>query len=178
MDPAVISGSRTAIHQWMVAEWLTCTPMGEQENDMTSKLDVVKAWNESGDMEESLAYLSDDFQNVDQDGNVLMDKEGYAGLGHMLFASFTGFEFVRSDLHEEGNAVIMSGHFEGTHTSDLDLSAMGVGVIPASGKKIVWPEARVKITVEGDKIVREEPYGDSGGMEAFLAPLGVGQPAE
>jgi hypothetical protein len=48
---------------------------------------------------------------------------------------------------------------------------LGAGVIPASGKKIVWPEVNVKVTVEGDKIVREEPYGEGGGIEAFVAGL-------
>jgi hypothetical protein len=65
----------------------------------------------------------------------------------------------------------MTGHFEGTFKADLDLSALGAGVIPASGKKIVWPEVNVKVTVEGDKIVREEPYGEGGGIEAFVAGL-------
>ena len=69
--------------------------------------------------------------------------------------------------------MIVSGHFEGTHTGDLDLSAMGMGVIPASGKKIVWPEASNEFKVDGDQIVSIKPYGDSGGMEAFLAALGV-----
>jgi hypothetical protein len=72
----------------------------------------------------------------------------------------------------------MSGHFEGTHTGDLDLSAIGIGVIPASGKKIVWPEASEKITVEGDKIIRMEPYAGASGMQAWLAALGVELPSE
>ncbi len=67
----------------------------------------------------------------------------------------------------------MQGHFEGTHTGDLDMSPLGVGVIPASGKHIVWPDADVKITVEGGKIVQEEPHGDYRGLAAFLEPLGV-----
>jgi hypothetical protein len=44
---------------------------------------------------------------------------------------------VLKGLREESDFVIMSGHFEGTHTSDLDLSAMDIGIIPASVKKIV-----------------------------------------
>jgi predicted ester cyclase len=165
--------SRTAGHARVAAEWLNCTPEGEQESDMTSNLDVIKAWRAvpSGDLEASAAYLSDDFQNVDKDGKVLMDKEGYIGMGHMLRASLPDFEFVHTALREEGDFVIMTGHFEGTLTGDLDMSTMGLGVIPASGNKIVWPEVSVKITVEGDKIAKEEPYGESGGMEAFLAPL-------
>jgi predicted ester cyclase len=146
---------------------------------MTSKLDVIKAWRAvpAADHEASAAYLSEDFLNVDTDGSVLMNKEGYIGMGHMLRASFPDFEFVHSALREEGDFVIMTGHFEGTFSSDLDMSAMGVGIIPSSGKKTVWPEVIVKITVEGDKITKEEPYGESGGMAAFLAPLGVKTPS-
>jgi predicted ester cyclase len=147
---------------------------------MTSNLDVVNAWRAvpAADVEASAAFLSDDFQNVDEDGNVVMDKESYIGMGHMLRASLPDFEFVHTALREEGDFVIMTGHFEGTLTNDLDMSAMGAGVIPASGKKIVWSEVSVKIVVEDEKIVREEPYGESGGIGAFLAPLGVKPPSE
>jgi predicted ester cyclase len=140
---------------------------------MTSNLDVVKAWTSvpHGNIEEANAYISDDFQNVDTDGNVLMDKEAFIGMGHMLRSSLPDFEFVRTNLREEGDFVIMTGHFKGTFINDLDLSALGAGVIPASGKKLVWSEVSAKVTVEGGKIVREEPYGEGGGMEAFLAPL-------
>jgi predicted ester cyclase len=144
---------------------------------MTNKLDVVKAYNDTEDLNASRAYLSDDFQSVDKDGKVVMNKEAYIGMGHMLLASLPDFRFVRSDLRQEGDYVIMTGHFQGTHKADLDLSAMGLGVIPASGKEIVWPEVSVKFTVEGGKIVREEPYGELDGMKAFLMGLGVGLPS-
>jgi predicted ester cyclase len=158
----------------------SCAYVLPKENDMTSKLDVVRtyinaAWTNppSSNMEASATYLSDDFQSLDEDGNVAMNKEAYIGMVQLLFAAFKDFKWVRSDLRQEGDSVIMSGHFEGTHTSDLDLSAMGLGVIPARGKMIVWPEASVEYKVEGDKIVSEKAYGDSGGMESFLAALGV-----
>jgi hypothetical protein len=146
---------------------------------MTSKLDVAKAWTEvpSGDFEAEAAYLSDDFQFVDKDDNVLMNKETWIGMGQLLLASFENWDYVVTDLRQEGDFVIMTGHFQGKHTADLDLSAMGIGVIPASGKEIVWPDESSKITIEGDKIVRLEPHGDSGGMETFLAGLGVEQPS-
>lgn len=151
---------------------------------MNSKLEVVRtfldsAWaNPPSSLREvSATTLSDDFQNVDEDGNVVMDKEAYIGMGQLLFTAFKDFKWVLRELREVDDGVLMSGHFEGTHTGDLDLSAMGMGVIPASGKKIVWSEAIVKWGVEGDKIVREEPYGGATGIEAFLAPLGVTLPS-
>ncbi len=140
---------------------------------MTSNLDVVKAWTDMppGNLEESAAYLSDDFQNVDEEGNVILDKAGWIGMGQMLYGSLPDIKYVRTSLRQEGDLVIMTGHFEGTFEHDLDLSAMGAGVIPASGKKIVWPDTSSKFMVEGDKIIKEKPYGEGGSMEAFLAQL-------
>jgi hypothetical protein len=145
---------------------------------MNSKIDVIKAWvdeswsNPPASIKEAgEKYFSDDFQNIDQDGNVAANKDAYIGIGLASAASFTGFRAVISELQEVSDGVIVTNHFEGTHTSDLDLSAMGVGVIPASGKKIVWPDFKSKFTVEGDKITGIHEI--TGGFEAFLAPLGV-----
>lgn len=151
---------------------------------MTSKLEVVRnyldaAWSNppSSNVEASMATYSDDFANLDEDGKVLMDKEAYIGMGRLMFSAFDDFRWVLGDLREDDDGVIMSGHFEGTHTGDLDLSAMGIGVIPASGKKIVWPEATIKWRVRGDKIISLQPYGGASGLEGFLAPLGVNPPS-
>jgi hypothetical protein len=159
-----------------------CSPKDEQESDMTSKIDVVSAYTDfigvGGDFEGIAAYLSDDFENFDKDGNVVLTKESILAMGRMISASFTDYGFVLNDLREEGDFVIMTGHFEGTFMSDLDLSIMGIGVVPASGEKIVWPEASAKLTVESDKIVKMEPYAGAAGLQAFLAVLGVEPPSD
>ena len=149
---------------------------------MTSKLDIVRTYAEligvGGDFEAAMAYLSDDFQNFDKDGNVALDKEGILGLARMIGAAFTDYGFLLTTVQDKGDFIIMTGHFEGTHTADLDLSAMGLGIVPASGKKIVWSEASSKLTVEGDKIVRMAPYAGAAGLKAFLAALGVELPTK
>jgi predicted ester cyclase len=149
---------------------------------MSSKLDFARAYTEvigvGGDSDAIEGFLSDDFQNFDKDGNVALTKEGLRNMGRMMQAAFTDYGFVLSELREEGDFIIMTGHFEGTHSGDLDLSAMGIGVIPARGKKIVWPKASAKLSIEGDKIVRMEPYAGAAGLKAFLAALGVELPSE
>ncbi len=149
---------------------------------MGSNLDFLRAYFEeawanppASIMEAAKTHLSDDFQNLDQDGNVLANKEAYLGQGQLLFAAFKDLNYVYSDLRAEGDDVIVTGHWKGTHTGDLDLSALGMGVVPASGKEIVWPEGSSKWKFEGDKIVSIQEI--TGGMESLLAPLGVKLPS-
>ncbi len=149
---------------------------------MSHKTDVVREYAESigigGNREAVANYFSDDFQMLDKDGNFVMNKEMLLASMRQVNHAFTDYGFVLNDVSEEGDFVIMSGHFEGTHTGDLDLSATGIGVIPASGKKIVWSEASEKVSLEGDKIIRMEPYAGASGMQAWLAALGVELPSE
>jgi hypothetical protein len=154
----------------------------EGEQIMNSKMEVAIAWAAAaalgGDIDAAANLLSDDFQNLDQDGNVALTKDGILNLGRMMHAAFTDYGFVVTELSEAGDYVIITGHNEGVHTADLDLSAMGLGILPASGKKIVWkkivwPEASAKLTFVGDKIKRLEPYAGPAGLKAFLSALGI-----
>ena len=154
----------------------------EEIERVTSKLDTAQAYVDlisvGGDFEKAITdYMSDDFENLDKDGDVALTKDQLLGMTRMLGPSFTGYGFVSADLREEDDYVIMTGHFEGTHTGDLDLSAMGLGVIPASGEKIVWPEASAKLTIEDSKIVRMEPHAGAAGLKAWLAALGIDTPS-
>ena len=144
---------------------------------MNSKMEVAKAWAAAVAPGSNIGFdaaanlLADDFQNLDQDGNGALNKDGLLNLGRTMQAAFTDYGFVVSELSEEGDAIIIIGHNEGVHTGDLDLSAMGLGVIPASGKKIVWLAASAKLTIAGDQIKRMEPYAGPAGLKAFLAGL-------
>jgi hypothetical protein len=146
-----------------------------------AKVDVVKAWAEASNAnppastaEASQKYLADDFHNLDKDGKPIMDKQAFTGMGTVLYNAFDGFKMTSENFREEGDGVVWDFHAEGTFSKDLDLSAMGMGVIKATGKKLTWPTASSKAMVEGDKITAIHDV--SGGMEWFLAPLGVKPP--
>ena len=151
---------------------------------MGSSLDVWKTYQEkawanppASLFETEDEYFAKDFKNLAIDGSVVADKATYIGMGHVLFNSFSGLNYVMSDLREEGDEVYMTGHFEGTFTNDLDLSAMGAGVVPASGKKVIWPENTIRIKVAGGKIVSIQDTDENSGIEAFLRLLGVEMPS-
>lgn len=149
---------------------------------MTSKADVIRKLNEeswanppSSTVEAAEKYYSDDFQGLDKDGNVMSDKAAIVGMTHLLLNAFKDFKGVVHDISEEGDGVILTFHFEGTHTGDFDLSAMGLGVIPASGKRVVTPESKTRFMVEGGQIVSSQPI--SGGFESLLAGIGAVLPS-
>ena len=155
-----------------------------KESDMGSKVDFYKkfldeSWANppASITEASEKYLSADFKNFDEAGNVLMDRQTYIGMGTLLFDSFKDFKFIYSDISEVDDGVIVTGHFEGTHTGDLDLSAMGLGTVKASGKKVVWKDTKNKFAIEGDKFVSITGLGGDAGFGWFLEPLGVKLPS-
>jgi len=157
------------------------TASGE-EQIVNTKMEVAKAWEAAfapGSEIDTIAnLLSDDFQNLDQDGNVALTKEGFLNFARMIRAAFTDHGFVITKLLEGGDYIIITGHNEGVHTADLDLSAMGLGILPASGKKIVWPEVSSKLTIVGNKVKRLEPHAGPAGLKAFLLALGIELPPD
>lgn len=146
---------------------------------MSSKSDVVRMWHDkswtnppSSFIEANEMYLSDDFQGLDKNGNVTGTKAAMNAMSQILFSSFEGFKGVTHDFQEAADGgVIMTFHFEGKHTEDLDLSAMGLGVIPATGKSFITPKSKTKFIVEGDQIVSSQAI--SGGFDFVLAAIGA-----
>jgi len=146
---------------------------------MSSKTDVIKMWHQeswknppSSVISANEKYFSDDFQSLDIDGNFRGDKAGMNATAQHIYNAFSGFKGVLHDVQEEADgSVTMTFHFEGTHSDDLDLSAMGMGVIPASGKSFVTPKSKSKFYVEDGQIVSSQPI--SGGFEYILAELGA-----
>ena len=148
---------------------------------MGSKLDVVQgyydnAWsNPPASLSDAIdKYYSDDFQTVDSDGNVLMNKPMLKGMSLLMVAAFEGLKAVVDEIREVDEGVYMKFHFEGKFTNDFDLSSLEIGVIPATGEYVVWPSAATIWVVAGDQIVGEKPQQE--GMDWFLSPLGVTLP--
>lgn len=145
---------------------------------MTSKIEVMEKWHEeswanppSSIVQAAEKFFSDDFKSLDKDGNVISGKAEFVASNKQLMEAFKDFKGVVHDISEEGDSVILTFHFEGTHTGDFDLSAMGLGVIPATGKKVVTPESKTRFMIEGDQIVSSQPI--SGGFESLLVGIGA-----
>ncbi len=140
-----------------------------------AKIDVVRDFlTAEMDLDRADRVLSDDFEWEDSTGQT-QGKAAYLGMGHGMMAAFPDIDFIVDEIHEEDDGVIVTGHWKGTFENDFDLSALGVGVIPATGNVITWPPSTSRWAVEGDHITRAEEVatGPDVGLAGFLKPLGV-----
>jgi predicted ester cyclase len=142
-----------------------------------NKIEIVKkAFSFDTPPEEQKEYLSDDYQFVDSVGSPPEDKEAWFGMGQLMRASIPDIVFIFDEIHQEGEDVVFSGHFTGTFKHDMDLSAMNIGVIPATGKVLNIPGGTNRISFTGDKISKNHNLdtGPTAGMAGFLAAFGAG----
>jgi hypothetical protein len=142
-----------------------------------NKIEIVKkAFSYDTSPEAQREYLSDGYQFVDSVGSPPMDKEAWFGMGKLMQASIPDVDFIIDEIHQEGEDVFLTGHFTGTFKHDLDLSAMNMGVIPATGKALNIPGGTSRISFAGDKISRNQNLytGPNAGMAGFLAAFKAG----
>jgi predicted ester cyclase len=136
-----------------------------------NKTEIVKAAFNMGDPEEQKKYYSDDFQATDEVGSPPTDLNMWFGMGELMKAAMPDAGFTIEDIREEGEDVIVTGHFHGTFENDFDLSAMNMGVIPATGKFITFPSGTSRVSFNGDKISRNHGLdtGPNAGTAGFIA---------
>jgi len=135
-----------------------------------NKIEIVKkAFSFDTPPEERKEYYSDDYQFVDSVGSPPQDKEAWFGMGQLMQASIPDLDFIFDEIHQEGE-------FTGTFKHDLDLSAMNMGVIPATGKVLNIPGGTSRISFTGDKVSKNHNLdtGPTAGMAGFLAAFGAG----
>jgi hypothetical protein len=104
-----------------------------------------------------------------------MDKDSFGAMGSLLESAFPDMSLDIDGIQEAGDGLMVTSHFSGTFTNDLDLSAMGMGVIPATGKMVVFPSQRDKVSFDGDKIseIHNKETGPDAGMAGFFTKLGA-----
>ena len=142
-----------------------------------NKVDIVKtAFSFDTPDEISYGYLSDDFQWSDSMGSPPMGKDAWIGMGELMKASIPDVANVIEEVHQEGENVIVASHFSGTFMHDFDLSAMNMGVIPATGKAVNFPSSTNRVSFDGDKISRLKDLGTdpNAGMAGFISALRAG----
>lgn len=101
-------------------------------------------------------------------------KEAYLATLRTMFNAFPDFEYHSKILEADEQTVRYLSRISGTHTGELDLSNMGMGIIPPTGKSFRTAEDEGEITVKDGKITRIHiNASEESGIQGILRQLGV-----
>ncbi len=132
----------------------------------------VDAYN-AGDMAKIASYLADDFKFSGPVPEPIGSKE-WLGMYSIFKAAFPDISYNLRVVSVEGNVVTTTSQLKGTHTGKLDLSDMGMGVYPATGKSFSNREESGEAIVDNGKIKSIHiKSGEDSGVIGMLTQLGL-----
>jgi len=144
-----------------------------------NKREIVQGLMDSiqkGDFKNAKSMLTDDFRFSGPIPKPV-NREDWLTMSANLKTAFPdlNYHFIVTDT--DGDVVKTTSQLSGTHTGSFDLTAMKMGVIPATEKRFSSKIEKTKITVKDNKVKSwvVEPT-DGAGLNAILGQLGVKLP--
>ena len=144
--------------------------------------EIVQALLDSvqrGDFQKAKFLVSNDCQFS---GSVpeLIRREAWIGINKNLKKAFPNLDYhfhVDGLDGLDGHVVKISAEIKGTHSGDLDLSSVGLGVTPATNKSFAMPHEHCRVIIKGGKVASwvVEPV-EGGGLMGILGQLGLAVP--
>jgi len=133
---------------------------------------------QSGDYQTAKSLLADDFMFSGPIPEPI-NGEQWLGMTAGMKAAFPDLDYHFKVEGVEGEVVKTSSQLSGTHTGDFDLTSMGMGVIPATGKSFSMTKDSGESEVRDGKIVayRIQPT-EGAGLIAILTQLGISVPSK
>lgn len=131
---------------------------------------------QKGDFVKAQTALTNDFQFS---GPVPQPISGPAwmGMSANLKTAFPDLNYQFKAEKSDGNTVRISAQLTGTHKGALDLSSLGMGIIPPTNKTFVAALEHGEATVKDGKVNTWAMKPTEGaGMMAILGQLGIKQP--
>lgn len=133
---------------------------------------------QKGDFAKAQDTLTNDFQ---LSGPVPepIGAPAWMGLSKSLKAAFPNLDYQFKVESVDGNMVHFTAELKGTHSGDLNLTAMGMGVIPATNKSFAATLEHGEASVQDGKVKTWHMNPTEGaGLMAILGQLGVELPAK
>ena len=131
---------------------------------------------EAGDIERCKTFLAEGFTFSGPVPKPASADE-WIGIVSGMRAAFPDLNYHIKITGVQGNKAMTTTRLTGTHTGDWDLSAMGMGVIPATGKSFSNPQEEGMMTIENGKITAYFINAKEGsGVAGILDQIGVQMP--
>ena len=133
---------------------------------------------QSGDYKRARSLLSDDFMFSGPVPEPI-NGEQWLGMSASMKAAFPDLDYHFQVEGVEGEVVETSSQLSGTHSGNFDLTAMGMGVIPATGKSFSMVKDSAEGEVREGKVVAYHVQPTEGaGLIAILTQLGISVPTK
>ena len=128
------------------------------------------------DLQSAAPYCTDDFTYSGPFPKPLSLDE-WNESGKPFRKAIPDWNFNAMFEREDANIVYITAHVTGTHTGELDLTSLDMGVVPATGKTVALPVTNGRLTFKGDKIANLHfDIVEGAGIPGILAQLGVSKP--
>lgn len=134
---------------------------------------------EAGDFETAAAYLADDFQFTSTMMPRAFGAQEWLAQSRALKAGVPDLSYNFRIEEIRDNSARVSGQLTGTHTNDLDLTAMGIGVVPATNIAFSAEREVSEGSVDADGRIQYIHLNSTpeSGMLGMLKQLGLERPA-
>ena len=144
-----------------------------------NKREIVQSLMDSiqkGDFVHAKTMLADDFQ-FSGPVPTPINRDSWLRMSASLKTAFPNLDYHFNVIGAQGDVVKTTSQLSGTHTDPFDLTAMNMGVIPATDKDFSVKVEKTKVTVKDNKVTSwaVEPT-DGAGLSAILDQLGVKVP--
>jgi hypothetical protein len=145
----------------------------DTKTTVQSLMDAVQM----GNFEKAKSYLSSDFRFSGPVPEPI-SADAWMGMSASLKAAFPNLKYNFKVESVDGETAHISAELSGTHSGELDLTSMHLGVIPATGKSFKAAHEHGKAMLRDGKITSwtMEPT-EGAGLMAILGQLGVKVPA-
>lgn len=147
---------------------------------MQNDMEIVRSFYvalDSGNLEKASQFLSDDFRMFGTNTGWVGKREALEMLS-LLKTALPDLSHALSNIRTEGGIVMLTAQAGGRHTGPLDLPnlGMGLGVVPASGRMVIFPPDQYEFTVAHGQITSERnvtPITPYSGVDGFLKAVGI-----
>lgn len=132
---------------------------------------------QKGDFNTAKTLIADNFQFSGPVPEPI-NREAWLKMSANLRTAFPDLNYHFKVEGEEGDTIKIAAQLKGTHIKDLDVTAMNMGIIPATKKSFTNAHEHGKVTVKGNKVTlwAMEPV-KGGGLMGILDQLDVKVPA-
>lgn len=134
---------------------------------------LIWTYIEQGDFIEAAELLTEDFQFSGPVKEPLSGPE-WLGMHRMINEAFPDFAFNTSQWELDGAQAVGQAQVTGTHENDLNLTPMGIPLVPATGVSIDVTPSKAFVTLREGKIESIEMVDEAdGGIRGLLMQIGA-----